>query len=307
MSNFTDTIEADAATHGATGTGRRGTGAGHVEPIRTRDGIGLSVTRWGTGQPVMLTHAWGLDGRMWNQQIPALVAAGYSCIVPDRRGHGRSDVAATGYDLDTLAGDLAAIVEHLDLDDLVLVGHSAGAQEIVRYVGLHGDDRVRAVVLSAPVTPCVLQRDDFPFGIPESDFEAMRTGWLTDFGTWVNANVDTYFGDARVLEPLAALTIRTLMDTPLPVVLETHRTLTRADLRNDLARLEVPVTVIHGTLDASAPLEATGRPTAELVANGRLVTIDGAGHGMYHAHCERYNEALLDAVRWGRPSANGAH
>lgn len=268
-----------------------------IEPVRTPDGINLHVARWGAGRPVMLTHAWGLDSRMWNQQIPALVAAGYSCIVPDRRGHGRSDIAATGYDLDTLAGDVATVVEHLDLDDLVLVGHSAGAQEIVRYVSLHGDARVGALVLSAPVTPCVLQRDDFPLGIPEGGFEAMRTGWLTDFGAWVSDNTDSYFGNATVSGPLADLTVRTLMDTPLPVVIETHRTLTRVDLRADLARLEVPVTVIHGTLDASAPIEATGRPTAELVRHGHLVVIDGAGHGMYSAHVEQYNDALLDAAR----------
>lgn len=174
----------------------------------------------------------------------------------------------------------------------------------MRYVSLHGDARVRALVLSAPVTPCVLQRDDFPFGIPESDFEAMRAGWLTDFGAWVSENAGPYFGDATVSAPLADLTIRTLMDTPLPVVLETHRTLTRADLRADLARLEVPVTVIHGTLDASAPFEATGRPTADLVPHSHLVAVEGAGHGMYHAHREAYTRALLDAVGGTGPARN---
>ena len=103
-------------------------------PIRTGDGVDLNVTRWGDGPPVLLMHAWALTGKMWDHQIPALVDAGYSCIIPDRRGHGRSSVASTGYDLDTLAHDIATIVDHLDLENLVLVGHSAGAQEIVRYI-----------------------------------------------------------------------------------------------------------------------------------------------------------------------------
>lgn len=266
-------------------------------PIRTGDGVDLNVTRWGDGPPVLLMHAWALTGKMWDHQIPALVDAGYSCIIPDRRGHGRSSVASTGYDLDTLAHDIATIVDHLDLENLVLVGHSAGAQEIVRYLTLHGEQHARAVVLSAPMTPCVLQRDDFPLGVPEADFEAIRNGWLTDFGTWVNDNTDSYFGDATVSAPLIDVTVRMLMDTPMSVVLETHRTLTRADLRSDLAQLTVPTTVIHGTLDTSAPIDATGRPTADIIPGAHLIAIEGAGHGLYHAHTEQYNRALLAAIR----------
>lgn len=215
--------------------------AATINPVRTSDSVALHVTRWGTGPPVLLMHAWGLNNKMWDHQVPALIEAGYSCIVPDRRGHARSEIAPSGYDLDTLANDIATIIDHLDLDDLVLVGHSAGAQEVVRYLTPHSERRVRAVVLSAPMTPCVLQRDDFPYGVPEADFEAIRNGWLTDFGAWVNDNTDNYFGDAQISTPLIDVTVRMLMDTPLPVVLETHRTLTRADLRADLGQLGVLV------------------------------------------------------------------
>lgn len=267
-----------------------------IEPVRANDGAILHVMRWGEGSPVLLTHAWALTGRMWDLQITALVEAGYSCIVPDRRGHGKSDPGPSGFDLDTLADDVASIIDHLDLHDLVLVGHSAGAQEVVRHVARDGDQRVRAVVLSAPITPCVLQRDDFPFGVPEAAFEAIRTGWLTDFGAWVSDNSDSYFGDTQVSTPLIDVTVRMMMDTALPVVLESHRTLTRVDLRADLAALAVPTTIIHGTLDTSAPIDATGRPTADLVASATLVAIEGAGHGMYHGHTDQYNEALLAAI-----------
>ena len=265
--------------------------------ISTADSTKIHVSVWGDGPPVLFAHAWALNGQMWDYQIPALTATGYRCIVADRRGHGRSDIATHGYDLDTLADDIACVLDTLDLRDVVLVGHSAGAQEIVRTVTRHGTDRVTGLVLSAPMTPCVLQRDDFPFGVAESAFEAVRTTWLDDFGTWVRDNTDAYFGDARVSDLLREKTTRMLIDTPLPVVLETHRTLTRADLRPDLAMLSLPVTVIHGTNDASAPIEATGRLTADMVAGATLVEIEGAGHGLYHGHTDRYNEELIAALR----------
>lgn len=264
--------------------------------IRAVDGADLHVSCWGDGPPVLLAHAWAMSGRMWDYQIPALGGAGRSCIVPDRRGHGRSGHIDTGYDLDTLADDLAAVIDSLDLRDLTLVGHSMGAQEILRYLSRHGSRRVAGVVLSAPTTPCVLQRADFPSGVPEEVFEAVRTMWLTDFGSWVRDNTDGYFGRGSVSEPLIDMTTRMMMDTPLPVIVETHRTLTRADLRPDVEHLDVPTTIIHGTDDLSAPIDATGRLTASLISGAHLSVIEGGGHGMYHGHCDAYNDALLEAI-----------
>ena len=265
--------------------------------VHTGDGVDLHVSCWGDGPPVLLVHAWALSGRMWDYQIPAIVGAGRSCVVVDRRGHGRSGRTNSGYDLDTLADDLAVVIEQLDLRDLTLVGHSMGAQEILRYLTRHGSGRVASVVLSAPMTPCVLQRDDYPMGVPEADFEATRMTWLTDFGTWVTDNTDGYFGQGSVSEPLADMSVRMMMDTPLPVIVETHRTLTRADLRPDLERLDVPTTIIQGSCDMSAPIDATGRLTATLVDGAHLSVIEGGGHGMYHGHCDEYNEALVEAIR----------
>ena len=264
--------------------------------IPTADGIEIHVESWGDGPPVLLSHAWGLDCRMWDYQVPALIDAGYRAVVFDRRGHGRSDVATGGYDLDTLAADVSAVVDALDLRGLTVVGHSAGAQEVLRYITNDGDARIVGVVLSAPVTPCIQQRADFPYGIPESDFDALRDSWRHDFGAWIESGADAYFGEGEVSEALRQVTVRTLSNTALPVILATHRTLTSADLRSDLAGLQLPMTVLHGTADASAPLEVTGEPTARLAGNGRLVTISGGGHGMYHAHSREYNDALLAAL-----------
>lgn len=266
--------------------------------VTTGDGLRLAVQQWGNGRPVVLCHAWGMSGRMWDAQVPALVDGGARCIVVDRRGHGGSDVPSSGYELDDFADDLAAVMVSLDLANALLIGHSAGAQEVLRYVAKHGADRVSGVVLSAPVTPCLLKRDDFPLGIDEAVFEAQRTAWRTDFGAWVETNAAGYFGAASVSVPLQEATKRMLLDTPLPVVLQTHQTLTRADLRSDLARvaaLGIDVTVLQGTHDASAPIAFTGRPTAGLVGRAQLTEIEGAGHGLYLGHVSQYNAALLRA------------
>ena len=267
--------------------------------VTSGDGTRLAVQDWGRGRAVVCCHAWAMSGRMWDAQVPALVDAGVRCVTFDRRGHGRSDVPSGGYELDTFADDLAAVLNTLDLHDAVLVGHSAGAQEVVRYLSRHGADRVSGVVLSAPVTPCILQLDDFPSGIDEATFDAQRTAWSHDFGAWVDANSGAYFGNATVSAALQDATKRMLLDTPLQVVLETNKVLTRADLRADLlavAALEVHVTVIQGTLDASAPIAATGRPTAAMLTGSKLVEIEGAGHGLYLGHAEQYNAALRGAV-----------
>jgi non-heme chloroperoxidase len=264
--------------------------------VKSSDGTTLYFEVWGDGPPVVLCHAWGLSSRMWDAQVPRLVAAGQSCVLVDRRGHGRSEIATTGYDLDTSADDLHAVIDTLKLDNVVLVGHSAGAQQVLRYVTRHGAHRTARVVLSAPISPCLAVLPDNPGGIPEEMFEAQRSQWLTDLGAWIDSSTNSYFGEASVSDSLVDCTRRMLMDTPLPVLIETQRTFTRADLRADLAGITVPVTVIHGTADASAPIALTGRPTTEMLQHVRLVEINGAGHGLYAGHDDRYNNAVLEAV-----------
>jgi non-heme chloroperoxidase len=264
--------------------------------VKAADGTSLYVEIWGDGPPVVLCHAWGLSSRMWNAQVPRLVAAGRSCVLVDRRGHGRSEIATTGYDLNTSADDLHAVIDTLNLNDIVLVGHSAGAQQVLRYLARHGTAHTAAVVLSAPVSPCLAVLSDNPVGVPDEMFEAQRVQWLTDFGAWIDESTAAYFATASVSATLIDSTRRMLMDTPLPVLLETQRAFSTADLRPDLTGLALPVMVIHGTADASTPLELTGRPTTALLRNGRLVEIDGAGHGMYAGYDTRYNTALLEAV-----------
>ena len=125
----------------------------HRSRITTPTGVELYCRHWGTGRPVVFVSSWGFSSKMWCYQMQFLGALGMHCVAFDRRGHGQSDQPTQGYDMNTLAGDLAAVIEKLELRDVVLVGHSMGGAEIVRYLALHGSARIAKVVLLAPLTP----------------------------------------------------------------------------------------------------------------------------------------------------------
>jgi non-heme chloroperoxidase len=278
------------------------------------DGTNLFFSDWGDphGRPVVFAHAWALSGDMWNQQIPDLVEGGLRCVVYDRRGHGRSDRPGHGYDFDTLAADLAALVDHLDLTDAILVGHSMGAGEVVRYVTNNGTDCVAGVVLSAPTLPALVRTDDNPGGV---DKEVFEEGWRVmrvDIGRWMtnftNGDFNVYFGTARPMsEDVGAWTRRQIVDTPLAVALACQRSMVEADFRAELRQLDLPTLIIHGDVDTSAPLELTARPTAALVPGSRLVLIEGAGHGLYASATALYNTELLQFISTCQTGQIGAH
>lgn len=278
-------------------------------PVVNVNGCDLYFSDWGDpdGRPVVLLHAFGLSGHMWSQQVPDLTEAGLRCVTYDRRGHGRSDQPATGYDLDTLADDLAGLIDHLGLEDVVVVGHSMGASETVRYLTRHGAGRVAGIVLSAPCLPALLRTPANLGGADPAVFAEARRTMRADLGAWLARTTDEeYFGPAWPMAPdLGVWTRQQLAGTPLPVLLACHHSFTEADLRAELGALDVPVLVVHGDADTSCPLEATGRLTAALVAHSQLAVIDGAGHGLYASAARRYNETLLAFVA-GCPTAHGA-
>ena len=228
--------------------------------IRTGDGLQLFHTDWGDGQPVLFVHSWALSSAMWDYQIAPLSDQGLRCIAYDRRGHGRSDTTTRGFDMDTLADDMAAVIETLDLRDVVLVGHSMGGAEILRYVSRHGTDRVAKIALLAPSTPFLLQTEDNPHGAPAAFFEQMRVQWTADFPKWVEDNKLPFF-TPQTSPQMIDWVVAMLLRTPLPVAIEANRVLVQSDVRPALPRVDRPVLILHGDKDASAPLELLdGRP-----------------------------------------------
>jgi non-heme chloroperoxidase len=265
--------------------------------IETADSAHLAVDVWGTGRPVALVHAWGLSSHMWNAQLPAFVGAGLQVITYDHRGHGRSDRPAGGYDLDTMAADLVTVLDALDLRDVAVVGQSMGGTVVAHAVGGIGSERITDVVLSAPITPCLTVGDDNQLGLPAEAFAANRAAMATDVGAWLAANSAGYWGVGEDRWPHdTEWTLRSIYETPLPVLLATNEAITSADLRSEIAAIDIPVLVVQGDADLSAPIEITGQPTAALAPKARLEVIAGAGHGLYTSYAPAWNAVVLTAI-----------
>jgi non-heme chloroperoxidase len=268
--------------------------------IEASDGTSLFITEWGSGAPVVFTHAWGLRSDQWDYQVPALAEAGLRCVLYDRRGHGRSDRAPTGYDFDTLADDLAAVIEHLDLHDVTLVGHSLGTRELIRYLTRHGDARVARMVLVAPTTPTLRRSADNPDGwepaMLEANYAAVAANvpqWCADFEA-----VGPYFGSSPGSSPgLVDWTTRMIVDTPLRVLLETLKLNTDINMTEELRKVGVPTLIVHGDQDASAPLDLTGRKTAALIDGAGLTVYPGAGHGVYASDHQALNTDIVKFIK----------
>jgi non-heme chloroperoxidase len=273
--------------------------------IKTAEQFSLFYTDYPGNAPVVFAHAWALNGDMWSYQLTDVMAAGYRCITYDRRGHGRSDRPPTGYDIDTLSDDLAAVIEGLDLSDITLIGHSMGTAEVVRYLSRHGAARVARVVLSGTVTPMLLQGADNPDGLPADAAAQSRAVMLRDIGDWmeVSGKAEYFYGEHQVSQQLMDWTLNTIAAVPLPILTQTSDAFLRADFRSELTELNVPTLLIHGSADTSMPIDLTARKTAPLIPDCRFVTIDGAGHGLYLSEAPRYNAAILEFITSTRVSA----
>ena len=230
-------------------------------------------------------------------------------LLYDRRGHGRSDRPATGYDIDTLADDLAAVIDHFGLHQATLVAHSMGSKEAIRYLTRHGDARIARLVLIGPVTPLLRRTADNPDGLDPALIDANYAAVAADVPKWC-ADFEAagpYFGTSPGASPgLVDWTIRMIVDTPLPVLLETLTINADVDMRAELQKIQVPTLIIHGDQDASAPIDLTGRKTAELIGGASLTVYPGAGHGLYASDHDTLNADLLAFIT-GRAHAVPPH
>ncbi|MCF4121927.1 alpha/beta hydrolase [Antribacter sp. KLBMP9083] len=258
----------------------------------------------GSGQPVVLIHGYPLNGHSWELQSRELIDAGFRVITYDRRGFGASSKVGTGYDYDTFAADLHAVLETLDLFDVILVGFSMGTGELARYVGTYGHERVAKLAFLASLQPFLVAADDNPNGVPQSVFdgiaEAARTdryAWFTNFykdfynldetlGSRISQEVVTAsWNTATVSAPVAAYAV-------VPTWIE--------DFRADVEAVRAagkPSLILHGTSDNILPIDATGRPFHESFPEAEYVEIEGAPHGLLWTHAADVNEVLLRFVR----------
>jgi non-heme chloroperoxidase len=269
--------------------------AGRVRNIVAPDGTSLFHKDWGSGRPVVFVSSWGLNADMWAYQMVALSGSEVRCVAFDRRGHGRSSDPGRGYDYDTLADDLATVIEQLELNEITLIGHSMGAGEIVRYLSRHGPSRVTRVVLLAPTTPFLLKTTDNPDGVDKTIFDQMRATWRRDFPKWLFDNARPFFVPDTSTEMIRWVG-GMLLQSSLKALIDLNVQVTETDFRDELRHVSVPTFIIHGDHDLSAPLGLTGQKTAQLIPGSRLTVYEGAPHGLMFTHIERLNADLLTFV-----------
>jgi non-heme chloroperoxidase len=255
----------------------------------------------GAGQPVVLIHGYPLSGRAWDKQVPALLEAGYRVITYDRRGFGQSSQPAAGYDYNTFAADLATLLEHLDLREAVLVGHSMGTGEVARYLSSYGSARVAKAVLISPIPPFLLQTPDNPDGVPQSLFDGFVQAARADTPAWMKGFLDNFYNVDTLRGVLvsdqawqASWNVAvTASATAAVTCIATWAT----DFRTDLPKIDVPVLVLHGDADQVLPLDKTGRRLPGLISDMQLAVIEGGPHAIPWTHAAEVNTALLDFLR----------
>jgi non-heme chloroperoxidase len=255
----------------------------------------------GAGRPVVLIHGYPLSGRAWDRQVPVLLEAGYRVITYDRRGFGQSSQPVVGYDYETFATDLAALLDHLDLWDAVLVGHSMGTGEVTRFLGNYGSRRVAKGVLVAPIPPFLLQTSDNPEGVPQSVFDGFAGAARSDTPAWMKGFLDNFYNVETLRGTLISdqayqaswNTATTASAVAAVACIPTWAT----DFRADLPKIDVPILVVQGDADQVLPLDKTGKRLPGLIDDVQLVVIEGGPHAIPWTHADQVNTALLDFLR----------
>jgi pimeloyl-ACP methyl ester carboxylesterase len=259
--------------------------------------IDLYYEDHGAGKPVVLIHGWPLSGRSWEKQLPALLEGGFRVITYDRRGFGESSKPTFGYDYDTLAADLHALVTKLDLRDAALVGFSMGGGEVARYLGAHGSERVRKAAFLGAIPPFLLKTADNPEGVDGAIFEGIQKGLTADRPAFLSAffanfyNVDV-LGGKRISDDLVRVSWNIASGaSPVGTLACVSAWLT--DFRKDVAKIDVPTLLLHGDADRIVPLDATAKRMHALVKGSTYAVAKDAPHGLTWTHADEVNRALL--------------
>jgi len=261
--------------------------------------IDLYFEDYGSGKPVVLIHGWPLSGRSWEHQVPALLEAGYRVVTYDRRGFGWSSQPWTGYEYDTLAADLNALLEHLDVRDATLVGFSMGGGEVVRYIGTYGTGRVSKAVLAAAVPPYLYKSADNPDGgLDDATIAQFEEGVKRDRLAFVDGFTRMFFSAGSktdlVSEPERVYNAQIAAFASPRGTLDCIAAFGRTDFRGDVAKVTVPTLIIHGDSDGIVPFEVSGKRSHAAIAGSQLVLVPGGPHGLNATHPQQFNQALLE-------------
>ncbi len=259
--------------------------------------IQIHYKDWGTGQPIVFSHGWPLSADAWEDQMLFLASKGYRCIAHDRRGHGKSSQTWGGNEMNSYADDLAKLVEALDLQKAVHVGHSTGGGEVARYIGRHGTKRVAKAVLISAVPPIMLKTAANPGGLPLAEFDKIRAGVHADRSQYFKDLATPFYGANKPGKPVS----QGLRDSfwlqgmlcGFNAAYDCIKAFSETDFTEDLKKFDVPTLIIHGDEDQIVPIGAAALLSSKLVKNAQLKIYKGAPHGICSTHKDQVNADLL--------------
>jgi non-heme chloroperoxidase len=276
-------------------------GATTMSTITTKDGTKIAYKDWGKGQPILFSHGWPLTGDAWEAQMLFFGQKGYRVIAHDRRGHGQSDQPWDGNNMDQYADDLAELIEKLDLNNLVLVGHSTGGGEVAHYIGRHGSKRVAKVVLVGAVPPLMLKTAANPEGTPIEVFDGIRKGTATNRSQFFKDLTTPFYGfnrpGAKTNDGLRESFWLMGMQGGIKGEYDCIHEFSEVDYTADLRKIDKPTLVIHGDDDQIVPIAASAEKTARIVKGAQLKVYKGGSHGLAQVDPETFNADLLAFMR----------
>jgi len=265
--------------------------------IAAKDGAELYWREWGAGAPILFLNSLGCGSRMWDYQMAAFADEGFRCIGRDRRGHGRSEQPWDGNEMDTYADDLAALIEHLDLQDATLVGHSTGGGEVAHYIGRHGTKRVSGAVLIGAVPPIMIKSEKNPGGLPKDVFDGIRKGVIDDRSQFFKDLAVPFYGYNRSGAKVSQGVIDSFWQQGmLGGILALHdcvHEFSEVDYTEDLKKIDVPTLILHGDDDQIVPIDDAGKLSAKIVKDATLKIYPGGPHGMCTTMADQVNADLL--------------
>ncbi|QSX75819.1 alpha/beta hydrolase [Lysobacter arenosi] len=264
----------------------------------TKENVELYYKDWGKGPVVVFCHGWPLNADSWESQMYHLADNGFRCIAHDRRGHGRSSQPWDGNDMDHYADDLAQLLNHLDVKDIVIFGFSTGGGEVARYIGRHGTKRVKKAGLISAVPPLMVKTDANPGGLPVSVFDGIRAGLIANRSQlFLDIPSGPFFGYNRPgAKPSQGVINAWWMQGMMGGHKNTHdsiKAFSETDFTEDLKKFDVPTIIIHGDDDQIVPIDAAARSSAKLIKDAKLVVYPGAPHGITDTHKDQLNADLL--------------